>query len=68
MKKTLLLFLCGVIGLLVQGCSYKSVYESLRAGERNKCYRINDAVERQECLRGVNRVPYEEYEKSRQKE
>lgn len=67
MNKTFFLFLCGAICLLLQGCSYKSVYKSLRAGERNQCNKINDANERQECLNGINKAPYEEYEKSRGK-
>ena len=45
---------------LAAGCSWQQAYASAQGWQRNACYRIVDATERDLCLGGTN-MTYDEY-------
>jgi hypothetical protein len=59
------LFFASVVFIL-QGCSSRPVYDSLREIERQHCYQFEDPTERQKCLEEVDGVSYDEYQRIRE--
>lgn len=61
---------CLVIGsvlcVVVQGCSYRAWYEGFRAQQRQNCYKIDNSMERKECLDRVEGLTYDKYKTARE--
>ncbi len=65
-KLLTLMFLVSIF-IYFSGCSYRSWYEGLRETERQNCYKIENSIERQECLDRVDEMSYDQYQKEREK-
>jgi len=65
--KLLTLMFLASISIYFSGCSYRSWYEGLRETERQNCYKIENSIERQECLDRVDEMSYDQYQKEREK-
>ena len=54
----MIFFLATSVG--VSGCTWQQAYTSAQGWQRNTCYRLVDATERERCL-GTSGMPYDEY-------
>jgi hypothetical protein len=67
MKKMFLAnLLLAYVFMSFSGCSYRAWYEGFREAERQNCYKIESAAERQECLDRVDETSYDQYQKERE--
>jgi len=66
-KKLLALIFLAYIFIYFSGCSYRAWYEGFRETERQNCYKIENSIERQECLDKVEETSYDQYQKEREK-
>ncbi|PLX83084.1 MAG: hypothetical protein C0616_00820 [Desulfuromonas sp.] len=55
-----------VLCLIGQGCTCRAWYEGFRAQQRQECFKIDNSMERQECLDGVQDLTYEKYQAARE--
>lgn len=53
-------WLAASILLLSAGCSLRQAYDTGQEWQRNTCYRLADAVERERCLAGT-KMSYDDY-------
>jgi hypothetical protein len=66
-KKLLALIFLAFIYIYFSGCSYRAWYEGFRETERQNCYKIENSIERQQCLDRVDEMSYDQYQKEREK-
>ncbi|RJQ80189.1 MAG: hypothetical protein C4519_10635 [Desulfobacteraceae bacterium] len=64
-KSACAVLLAGYAWIVFSGCTSRAWYEGLRDVQRQECYRIESAQERQECLDKANNTSYDRYEKDR---
>ena len=57
------LFFAGIALFVLIGCSQRSVYEGVQAGNRNECYSL-PPTQQEECFE-KNSKSYEQYERER---
>jgi hypothetical protein len=56
---------CLLAGLAA--CSAQQLYAGGQAWQRNQCFKLVDAVQRERCL-ARTRVPYDQYERERRQD
>jgi hypothetical protein len=62
LHRTLIAAIAAAVALITAGCSSEQVYGAAQTWQRNECYKINDAAERQRCLASNSRS-YDDYQR-----